>query len=275
MAAAELLDLATTIATEAAELAARRRAEGVAIADQKSSLTDVVTAADQEVEQLIRDRIAAARPDDGISGEEGEDHVGRSGLTWVVDPIDGTVNYLYDLPHWAVSIAVVEGDPNPKTWTAQVAAIAAPAINELYTSARGRGAYRNGRQLFAGPELTLDQALLATGFAYRAQRRSQQAAVLQQMIARVRDMRRYGAAALDLANVASGRLDAYYEPGLWPWDFAAGALIAEEAGAWVGDLDGGPPGRDLVIACHCSLRDPLVDALHESGITELMTEGTG
>ena len=136
----ELLDLARTIALEAGALAARLRSEGVEVAATKSTLVDIVTEADREVEQLIRDRIAAARPDDGILGEEGGATGGTSGLTWVVDPIDGTVNYLYGFPHYAVSIAVVEGDPDPLTWTAVAGAVVNPAIGEVYEAERGGGA---------------------------------------------------------------------------------------------------------------------------------------
>ncbi|MGJ3509016.1 inositol monophosphatase family protein [Enemella sp. A6] len=269
MAHEELLHLARTIAVEAGELAAGRRAAGVEVADRKSSITDVVTAADREVELLVRERLAAARPDDGICGEEGEDQEGASGLTWVVDPIDGTVNYLYGIPNYAVSIAVVEGDANPKTWRALAGAVFAPGINELYTASAGGGAFLNDQRLVAGPDTTLAESLLGTGFAYDPDRRSRQAAVVQRLISKVRDIRRLGVTSMDLSFVAAGRLNAFYEPGLWPWDFAAGALIASEAGAWVGDLDGGQPGRDVVLACHRSVREAFLEALEECGAREV------
>jgi len=269
MAHDELLHLARTIAVEAGELAAERRAAGVEVADRKSSLTDVVTAADREVELLVRERLAAARPEDGVCGEEGEDQVGRSGLTWVVDPIDGTVNYLYGIPNYAVSIAVVEGDANPKTWQAVAGAVFAPGVGELFTASRGGGAFINDRPITAGPDTTLAESLLGTGFAYDPDRRARQAAVVQRLIPKVRDIRRLGVTSMDLCYVATGRLNAFYEPGLWPWDFAAGALIAAEAGAWVGDLDGGQPGRDVVLACHRSVREAFLQAVEEAGAREV------
>ena len=247
-ASTDLLALARTTALEAGALAFRRRSEGVNIAASKSSPEDVVTDADREVELLIRARLAEARPDDGFYGEESEATAGSSGLTWVVDPIDGTVNYLYGIPHYAVSIAVVEGDPTPSTWTALAGAVINPALGELYTATAGGGSFLNDRRLKVKTGVPLSLALAGTGFGYEAKRRLWQAAVVQGLIGEVRDIRRMGAAALDLCSVAAGRLDVYYERGLHPWDHAAGALVASEAGAKVGAFGADAEGKELLIA---------------------------
>ncbi|MDH6235653.1 inositol monophosphatase family protein [Cryobacterium sp. CG_9.6] len=245
---ADLLALARRTAIEAGQLAHRRRAEGVQIAASKSSPEDVVTNADREVEALIRTRLADARAGDGFYGEESEATVGSSGLTWVVDPIDGTVNYLYGIPHYAISIAVVEGEPEPATWTTLAGVVVNPPLGEVYTAAVGQGAFLGDRRLQVNTGVPLSLALAGTGFGYEAQRRLWQAAVVQGLISEVRDIRRMGAAALDLCSVAAGRLDIYYERGLHLWDHAAGALIAREAGAQVGAFGDDAEGIDLLIA---------------------------
>jgi len=264
----ELLDLARTIAREAGALAARRRAEGVEIAATKSSIVDVVTAADREVEDLVRARILAARPHDAVLGEEGGGASGTSGLTWVVDPIDGTVNYLYGIAHYAVSIAVVEGDPDPATWTALAGAVLAPPMGELFHAAAGGGAFLNDRPIFVAPRTPLGQALIGTGFAYDATARGRQGAIVAGLLPRVRDIRRQGVASLDLCYVACGRLDAYAERTLNPWDHAAGALIAREAGAIVKGHGDAAPGRDLVLAASPGLAAELEVVLDELGVTD-------
>jgi len=243
-----LLSLARSVALEAGNLAFIRRAEGVEIAASKSSPEDVVTNADRETEALIRARLADARPDDGFYGEESEATSGSSGLTWVVDPIDGTVNYLYGIPHYAVSIAVVEGEPDPATWTAIAGVVVNPALGEVYAAAAGQGAFLGDHRLRVNTGVPLSLALAGTGFGYQAERRLWQAEIVQGLIGEVRDIRRMGSAALDLCAVASGRLDVYYERGLHPWDLAAGALIAREAGARVGAFGADPEGEDLLIA---------------------------
>jgi myo-inositol-1(or 4)-monophosphatase len=250
---AELLDIALTIARRAAALAKQRREEGVEVAASKSSLSDIVTQADREVENLIRDAVAAARPDDGFYGEESEGTESSSGLTWVVDPIDGTVNYFYGIPSYAVSIAVVEGDPDPRTWNALAGVVVNPAIGETFTATAGGGSALNGTPLHVKQDTDLALALVGTGFSYSAKRREQQAAIVAELIGQVRDIRRIGAASLDLCSVAAGRLDAYYERGLNPWDHAAGALIAREAGARVGGLAEAREGVDLLIAAEPGL----------------------
>lgn len=244
----ELLDLARTIALTAGALAHRRRAEGVEIAASKSSPEDIVTAADREVELLIRGLLADARPNDGFFGEESDATSGTSGLTWVVDPIDGTVNYLYGIPFYAVSIAVVQGDPDPASWNALAGAVVNPALGEVFTASDGSGAWLGDKRLHVSHDVSLSLALAGTGFSYEATRRVWQANVVGGLIGQVRDIRRIGSAALDLCSVACGRLDLYFERGLNPWDHAAGALIAREAGARVGALQADAEGRDLLIA---------------------------
>lgn len=247
-ASTELLRLAQNIALEAGELALTRRAEGVRVAAAKSSPEDVVTDADRETEALIRRRLADARPHDGFFGEESDATGGTSGLTWVVDPIDGTVNYLYGIPAWGVSIAVVEGDPDPATWTALAGAVRNPAAGELFTASAGHGSFLGKRRLQVPSGVPLSLALVGTGFSYQAARRERQADVVRGLVGRVRDIRRIGSATLDLCSVAAGRLNLYYERGLNPWDQAAGALIAREAGARVGAFGHDREGIDLLIA---------------------------
>ncbi len=271
----DLLDLARSIAVEAGELAARRRREGVEITDRKSSPTDVVTAADREVERLIRARLADARPDDGVLGEEDGEAAGRSGQTWVVDPIDGTTNYLYGVPHYAVSIAVVEGDPDPRTWTALAGCVHNPATGELFAAARGEGATLDGRPIRARDTTDLAQALVATGFAYSAETRARQGALVARLLPVVRDIRRLGTASADLCWVACGRLDAFFEAGLNPWDHAAGALVAAEAGAVVAGAEGGAADRDLVFAAAPGIAGALRVAISEAGARSIGDLGGG
>jgi len=262
----ELLALAQETAIAAGELARRRRAEGVEIAASKSSPEDVVTLADRETEALIRGLLADARPNDGFYGEESTATAGTSGLTWVVDPIDGTVNYLYGIPFYAVSIAVVEGDPDPASWMTLAGAVRNPAIDELFSARAGGGAHLNGRALQVAGGVPLSLALFGTGFSYDSVRRTRQANVLHGLIHRVRDVRRMGAASLDLCSVAAGRLDLYYERGLNPWDHAAGALVAAEAGARVGAFGDDREGLSLLIAAAPDLYDaaePLLAKLFE------------
>lgn len=261
-AAADLLAIAREIALTAGDLARTRRAEGVDIAASKSSPEDVVTLADRETEALIRRMLAAARPDDGFYGEESDATVGTSGLTWVVDPIDGTVNYLYGIPSYAVSIAVVEGDADPATWTALAGVVVNPVSGELYTASADGGAFLGTQRLQVKTGVALPLALVGTGFSYSAARRVQQARVVTGLISDVRDIRRIGSAALDLCAVAAGRLDVYYERGLNPWDHAAGALIAQEAGARVGGFGDAAAGNALVIAAAPDLYATFEPRLH-------------
>ncbi|MFI1195677.1 inositol monophosphatase family protein [Micromonospora sp. NPDC020750] len=254
----ELLKIAIDVARDAADTAYRMRAEGVFVAATKSTVTDVVTAADRAVERQVLDTLATLRPDDAVLGEEyggGAAGEASSGVRWIVDPIDGTVNYLYGLPYCAVSLAAeVDGE------------VVAGVVRNLFTGEEwtatvGGGAWRAGERLRCSTETDLGQALVATGFGYDPRRRSHQARVLAELIPHVRDIRRQGAAALDLCLAAEGRVDAYYEKGLAAWDQAAGALVAAEAGLRVGGLGGRPAGPDLVIAAPSALFVPLHDRL--------------
>ncbi len=260
-----LLDIARGIAVEAAERVATARRGVVEVADVKSSSVDVVTQVDRDTESFIRERLLELRPDDGFLGEESGGGAGTSGLTWVVDPIDGTVNYLYGIPHYAVSIAVVEGEPDPQTWNALAGAVINPATGELFTGSAGGGAFLDDRALQVAHPESLEQALLATGFAYDAAIREQQGAVVARLLPRVRDIRRMGTASLDLCAVAAGRVDGYFERTLNPWDHAAGALIATEAGARVSGLDARRPSRDFLLAAHPQLAELMETLLREIG----------
>jgi len=246
----DLLAIARDIALQAGALAARRRTEGVEVAASKSTPVDIVTAADRETEALIRSLLADARPNDGFFGEESDASSGSSGLHWIVDPIDGTVNYLYGIPHYAVSIAVVEGDPDPLTWTALAGAVVNPVSAELFTAARGGGARLGDTEIHIAERAPLDQSLVATGFAYDAAMRGRQGAVVAGLLPLVRDIRRQGTASLDLCFVAAGRYNAYFERTLSPWDHAAGALIAREAGAIVKGFGDTAPSREFIVAAH-------------------------
>ncbi len=260
----ELLTLARDTAVRAGELAKLRRSEGVSVAASKSSSVDIVTEADRETERLIRDALAAARPNDGFYGEESGAEKGSSGLTWIVDPIDGTVNFLYGIPHYAVSIAVVEGEPDPLTWTALAGCVVNPASGEVFTATAGSGAFLGSEPIRVADAVDLSQALVATGFAYDSVVRGEQGRLVAGLLPLVRDIRRQGTASLDLCFVAAGRLNAYFERTLSPWDHAAGALIAREAGARVTGVAGQPPSRDGILAAH-----PDVAALLEMALATL------
>lgn len=259
----DLLELAVDIAREAGKLAARRREAGVSIAATKSAIADIVTEADREVEDLIRRRIADARPDDGFLGEESGAGESRSGITWVVDPIDGTVNYAYGIPAYAVSIAVVEGPPEPGEWTALAGVVFNPVSGELFRASRGEGAWLGDRRLAVNDPVSAAGALLATGFGYDPATHAGDLARLAKVMPLARDIRRMGAASLDLASVAAGRLDGYFERGLHPWDHAAGALLVQEAGGLVGGIGGAPVGRAMTIAAGPDLFARLVSVIRE------------
>ncbi|RSD08551.1 inositol monophosphatase family protein [Amycolatopsis eburnea] len=262
-----LKSVAEQVATEAAELV-REAWEGMAngrsvAVGTKSADTDVVTAVDHESERLIRARLAALRPGDEVLGEEGGGAAG-DGVTWVVDPIDGTVNFLYGLPWFAVSVAAqVDGE-------SVAGAVVEPAGGRVWTAARGQGAFLNGRRLAVSEPARLELALVGTGFAYSAERRTRQSRFAAELLGRVRDIRRNGAASLDLCAVAAGWLDAYFEHGLHRWDWAAGALIAAEAGAVV-SVPGSVPelGADATYAAAPSIADPLRKLLAECGAGEV------
>lgn len=252
---AELLRLAEQVAREAGRLIVDQRpAGGVDVAATKSTPTDIVTEMDRACEALLVERIRAARPGDGFLGEEGTDEMGTTGVTWVVDPIDGTVNYLYAIPSFAVSVAARVGDE------VVAGVVVNPVSGETWTARLGHGAHLDGRPIRVNPPADLPLALVGTGFGYAAQRRARQAQVLAEVLPRVRDVRRAGSAALDLCAVGCGRLDAYYEQGAMPWDVAAGGLVAREAGARVGGLAGRPVGEAMTLAAPPGLFEVL-DAL--------------
>ena len=223
--------------------------------DTKSSPTDPVTEFDRAAERLIVDAIRARRPDDSIVGEEGADHVGTSGLAWHVDPIDGTANFVYDLPSWCTSVALVDGD-GPL-----VGAVYAPVTDELFSAARGDGATRNGDAIHCSSASSLSGALVGTGFSYSAERRTAQARRLTELLPAVRDIRRLGSAAIDLCLVACGRLDAYFEEHLNSWDLAAGVLIAAEAGARTSDFSSGRAGTSATVAAAPGIHDALLELI--------------
>jgi len=265
---ADLLALAVAVAQRGGRLITEERPDEVTAAATKSSPTDVVTAMDTACERMVREQLLAARPDDGIVGEEGDDVAGSSGVTWVVDPIDGTVNYLYGIPQYAVCVAAVAGDPHdPGGHEVLAGCVHSPVLGETWTAVRGGGAFlttagQGRRPVHVRDGVDLGQVLLATGFGYQASRRRHQAAVIAQLLPRVRDIRRIGCASLDLCSVAAGRVDAYLERGLKPWDLAAAGLVAREAGALVTGLGDAPAGEDLVVAAapqiHASLQIELV-----------------
>lgn len=281
-----LLDRAVIAARAGAELAAQWRERGIGTVDTKSTDTDLVTAADHAVEALLSELLLTGHPHDRLLGEEsGESGRGEGaivtqdtdrsvtagakptgtaeGVRWIVDPIDGTVNYVYGLPLYAVSVAAeVAG---------QVLAgvVVNAATGEEWTAVRGGGAWRSGVRLTCSTEETLQRALIATGFGYDAARRAYQATVLTRVLPLVRDIRRLGAAALDLCAAAEGWVDAFFEKGLNPWDHAAGGLVATEAGLLVTGLRGQPPGPAMVVAgppaLHRQLHDLLVEMQADGG----------
>ncbi|MDD9207791.1 inositol monophosphatase family protein [Georgenia sp. 10Sc9-8] len=256
-----LMDLAERVARRAGHVVTDRREGLVEVASTKSSATDVVTAVDEESEELLRAEILAARPDDAILGEEGGSSSGTSGLTWVVDPIDGTVNYLYGLDSYSVSVAVVAGPPDPELWTLLAGCVHAPAMGTTWSAGRGLGAWRNGTRLVGRSGPPLAEALVGTGFGYTPEGRRREGAVVAEMLPQVRDIRRLGSAAVDLCLVADGRLDAYYESGLNAWDMAAGALVVAEAGGTVRGLGDRRASTAMTIAGPAELADALARSL--------------
>jgi myo-inositol-1(or 4)-monophosphatase len=258
----ELSELARDTAEEAGALVRAGRSTAADQVDTKSSPVDVVTAVDTASEALIVRRLTEARPDDGVLGEEGAAREGTSGVRWVVDPIDGTVNFLYGLPAYAVSIAAeVDG-------RSEVGVVLNVATGELFTAVRGRGAWLTApgaaaMQLHGSAPQSLEQTLVATGFGYRVEQRRAQGAVVAQLLTEVRDIRRNGCASLDLCSAAAGRVDAYYELDLNPWDHAAGALVAAEAGRVLAGLGGRAFADPMAVAVAPSVSTAFLDLLAE------------
>jgi myo-inositol-1(or 4)-monophosphatase len=239
---AELEQIAIELALGAADVVRSARSQRLSVGS-KSTSTDLVTAADRESERWLVGQLATRRPDDGVLGEEGASRDGSSGVRWLLDPIDGTVNFVLGLPHYAVSVAAeVAGK-------VVAGAVCNPVSAELFHARQGGGAFLADTQL-AGPRpVPLAQAVVGTGFGYDPAQRSRQVAVVGALLPQIADIRRLGSASLDLCAVAAGRLDAYFEAGLNTWDYAAGALIATEAGCVVTGLRGRPPNGHLVVAC--------------------------
>ncbi len=223
----------------------------------KSTDTDIVTAADKAAESFVVGALAELRKGDQVLGEEGGQRAGASVVRWILDPIDGTVNYLYGLPNYAVSLAAeVDG-------RVVAGVVHNPATGEEWTAIRGQGAFRNGRPVRCSTVTSLDMSLIASGFGYATERREYQGRVIGGLLPRIRDLRRFGAASIDLCLAADGRVDAYFEKGLSLWDYAAGALVAEEAGLIVSGLRGAAPGAEMVIAAPVGVFDALHAALVE------------
>jgi len=257
----DLLDLALALAAGASTLLLEARTRPNSGVDTKTSATDLVSDADRASEGLIVAGILAVRPHDAVLAEEGASRPGTSGVRWVIDPLDGTTNYLYGIPAWVVSIAAeVDG-------VVEVGVVADPSHGEVYSAVRGAGARCNGAPISVSGATALSTSLIGTGFAYRSTRRAEQALALPRLLPAVRDVRRLGAAALDLCLVACGRLDGYFETGLQPWDMAAGVLIASEAGAAVCGYDGGPPSTASVVASTPGIASELLATLATAGVT--------
>jgi myo-inositol-1(or 4)-monophosphatase len=252
MSPAGLRELAEAVAREAGHQLREAFAGPRVNVTAKSSPTDLVSEADHAAERLIRERLAAARPDDGFLGEEGGDVTGTSGLRWVVDPLDGTINFLFGIPQWAVSIACEDASGT------LAGVIYDPMRDELWSAERGDAPARlDGTPIAASSRADLATTMVATGFGYDADVRRHQAEVVVRLLPEVRDIRRLGSAALDLAWTAAGRYDAYYERGLNRWDLAAGLLICERAGLAQRRLEPSPPAGDGVLVAPAALLEPL------------------
>ncbi len=246
----ELVSLAEEVARSAGALLMQRPDSFTFT--EKSSAVDFATQMDQQAEALIVKSLLAARPDDGIIAEEGAAQQSKSGVTWVIDPLDGTVNYLYGLPGWNISIAAKNQDG------VIAGVVFAPTINSLWKATKEGGAFLNNRSIKCNDPVNLNLALIATGFSYDLELRKEQGARIQKLIPQIRDLRRNGAAAVDLCYVAMGAVDAYFESSLKEWDFAAGGLIATEAGAVISGRTGGAPDGDMVVCAGPSLHAQLL-----------------
>ena len=247
---AELLKLAESVARAAGSYLMNR--PSTFTFTEKSSVVDFATQMDQQSEELIVKQILAVRADDGIIAEEGAAKPSKSGITWVIDPLDGTVNYLYGLPGWNVSIAAKDKDG------VLVGVVYAPSINGFWSAIRGEGAKYNGNKIKCNDPVTLDKSLLATGFAYDLNLRVSQGDTMAKLLPKIRDLRRNGAAAVDLCYVAMGAIDGYFEGSLKEWDYAAGGLIATEAGAVISGRGGKAADSDLVVCAGPALHAQLL-----------------
>jgi len=246
----ELLALAIDVARKAGELTSARP-DNFDLS-QKSNVRDFATQMDLASEKLIVSEILKARPDDGIIGEEGSDRTSRSGITWVIDPIDGTVNYFYGYPGWNISIAAKDEKD------VLVGVVISPSLSSLWHASRGDGAFLNNKPIKCNDPVDLADALIATGFSYDLERRVAQGKFIADLAPRVRDIRRGGAGAVDLCFVASGAVDGFFESSLNEWDVAAGGLIAREAGAVLSGRNGGPANKEMTILAGPTLHAQLV-----------------
>ncbi|MCY3632023.1 MAG: inositol monophosphatase family protein [bacterium] len=249
------------LAAEAAQLAAsllRAQTGSQLQISAKSSRTDLVTDMDVACEAAIVEFLTSHRPDDAVLGEEGAGRDGTTGVRWIIDPIDGTVNFVYGHVGFGVSVAAEAAGQ------VVAGAVVDPILHETFTAHAGGGARLNGDPIAVRPDGDPSMALVATGFSYDHSRRRRQTEVLGELLPHIGDIRRVGGAAIDLCTVACGRVDAFFEVGLNPWDYAAGALIAEEAGAIVQDLNGGPPSRQFVFAASPSVADALLTLLQNA-----------
>ncbi len=258
-----MADLALDVGRAAADLVRDRAGRGVSVADTKTSDVDVVTEADRAAESLIRELIRASRPDDAFIGEEEASESGTTGVRWIIDPIDGTVNFLYGIPQYAVSIAAeVDGEV--------VAGVVVDVAKRIEYVGRpgpdGTVALRDGRPIAVRGPAPLAQRLIGTGFSYQSEVRSVQAAAVGRLLPQVRDIRRFGSCALDLCAVAEGMLDGYVEEGVNLWDHAAGGLIAKAAGAQVEELPGAS-GMTLLVCGPGHGYDELLAAVRQAGFT--------
>jgi myo-inositol-1(or 4)-monophosphatase len=253
------------VATEAADLVRTERRLGVEVTDTKSSPIDIVTQVDTAAEKLIYERLLTERPDDGFVGEEGGSAISTSGVTWIVDPIDGTVNFLYGIPQYAVSIAASIAD------TVVAGVVVNVVTEECFVATLGGGSHCNGDRLSVRGPAPHAECLVLTGYHYVAEVRAKQAAAIARLVSQVRDVRRFGSAALDLCAVGAGRADAYVEEGLHPWDRAAGALVASEAGAIVRVVTGAG-GKDAVVCAPAHGFDAFTDLVTDCGFLQVPGE---
>lgn len=266
---AELRDIALDIARAVAPIPANGQPKlhdaRTLATDLKSSHLDLVTELDRATETAILRELDVRRPDDGVLGEEGGRKASTSGYTWVIDPIDGTVNYFYGMPNWAIAIGVVDADGRPVAGV-----VHAPALGETYVGALGAGAHLVVDDVWTcmtpPPECEFELALLTTGFSYDQERRKDMARVFADFVVRVRDLRRMGSAAIDIVNVAMGRTNGYFERDTKPWDRVAAAAIVAEVGLEVA-VRGDPSGHCLVVCAPPMLMQRITDELAALGVT--------
>jgi len=255
----ELRQIAESLAREAGDMALRGRKSGPLTATTKSSPIDMVTKYDKASEAMITAGLAQIRPDDAIIGEEGASTQGTSGITWHIDPIDGTTNFYFDLPMWAVSIGAVD-EQGPLA-----GAVYVPALDEMFSGSRGEGSTVNGQPIKVRDNNDISDALVCTGYSYRISEREVHAKRVADIVMKVRDIRRFGAAAVDLCFVACGRLDAYFEEHLHSWDLVAGQVIAIEAGALITDYVGNTVRPAQVLAATPGIHADLIHLIATSG----------